>query len=965
MTSTVLANATAVHSSASKPARSSSAGMLVQRKCACGASTGSVTDTCEDCHSKTLQRKLAVGSSNDPLEREADRVADQVMSAPATRRVGAAPIGIQRFSGHTGSDLGAAPASVDRVLASEGRPLERVLRHDMEQRFGYDFSRVRVHTGGEAERSARDVYAAAYTVGSHVVFGAGQFAPGTQAGRKLLGHELAHTIQQRGERKTLPCSDRRSMFESNAENAAQGIANRQSVSTRLSPSAVHVARSPISLNLYTDDMVANAMAAVRERLLNEAAYPRRDEDVNRYSALRWEAERRALSKGNARPNLAYGPSLNPAPPTPDTYKPDPRFNPGGFTNDDIYEDAEKGVREAQAEQARAIEQENANERAGISYERLGRFRIRLEDKRYLPEDIVTDMDLMLTPRDRQLMKRHGFEYPTNILTRRNTRQRVIDAIKRYEAAWEKKHSGQPEELHRGKALDAFRRGVDEAAASARAAYDPEVLGSIEGGPIGAVGYGVGGDRGARLGASFDALASAAGGMRQAMASMPHSQSVRLQDSIQSPHTVSISTSTSKMRAEATTRPVEAAQGGSPAAPPLAPEVKPTPIPRPAPPTPSAAGSTTKGPIGFKPPGAKSEPSADSSKSSTVSPSVAAFGRGRTAPAPRDTTKLAPVDTNAIGKVVTSATSDGQGAAGEGRQRTRMADRPKSGSGTDKPRIGKVTTQIDAGTRKTTKKRVEPPPRVVVEKRTASTPDLGEPIASASPRPTTSTQPMKKRAGGAVRGSVSHGGNAPVASPQSTPIVERGPSISELAKPDYSVTPQTPGPDPWAAPPRPEKPVMPRAQRGHHQRTAQAAQDAKAQGLEDLQKGRVGMQQHKTSPAVREEVGIAGQGYDSTHIVPQAVYRAVGAHPGNALAVNLPKRINNAIDAHWTPKWNSAVARGKRITGADVREWVGQGIRKVPDSLLSQAARNSLEWRFNVELGELGITPTTVILPGVP
>jgi hypothetical protein len=68
----------------------------------------------------------------------------------------------------------------------------------MEQRFGFDFSRVRVHTDAVAERSARDVNAHAYTVGHNMVFGAGRFAPGTHEGRRLLAHEMTHLVQQSG-----------------------------------------------------------------------------------------------------------------------------------------------------------------------------------------------------------------------------------------------------------------------------------------------------------------------------------------------------------------------------------------------------------------------------------------------------------------------------------------------------------------------------------------------------------------------------------------------------------------------------------------------------------------------------------------------------------------------------------------------------------------------------------------------
>jgi HEAT repeat protein len=103
---------------------------------------------------------------------------------------------MQRVSRQPEDRVDAAPPSVQSVLASPGRPLEPAARQDMEQRFGHDFSRVRVHSGPAAEQSAQDVNALAYTVGHHIVFAAGQLAPETQQGRRLIAHELAHVVQQ-------------------------------------------------------------------------------------------------------------------------------------------------------------------------------------------------------------------------------------------------------------------------------------------------------------------------------------------------------------------------------------------------------------------------------------------------------------------------------------------------------------------------------------------------------------------------------------------------------------------------------------------------------------------------------------------------------------------------------------------------------------------------------------------------
>lgn len=87
-------------------------------------------------------------------------------------------------------------ASVPNVLRSPGESLDSRTRAAMESSFGHDFSRVRIHSDDNAARSARSIDALAYTVGRHVVFGDGQYAPGTVTGKRLLAHELAHVVQQ-------------------------------------------------------------------------------------------------------------------------------------------------------------------------------------------------------------------------------------------------------------------------------------------------------------------------------------------------------------------------------------------------------------------------------------------------------------------------------------------------------------------------------------------------------------------------------------------------------------------------------------------------------------------------------------------------------------------------------------------------------------------------------------------------
>jgi hypothetical protein len=93
--------------------------------------------------------------------------------------------------------VGDVPPIVHEVLRSPGQPLDAGNRAFMEPRFGRDFSGVRVHTDPRAAESAQAVNALAYTVGRDVVFGAGQYAPTSHAGQRLLAHELTHVVQQR------------------------------------------------------------------------------------------------------------------------------------------------------------------------------------------------------------------------------------------------------------------------------------------------------------------------------------------------------------------------------------------------------------------------------------------------------------------------------------------------------------------------------------------------------------------------------------------------------------------------------------------------------------------------------------------------------------------------------------------------------------------------------------------------
>ena len=133
----------------------------------------------------------------------------------------------------------AISAAVEPVLRSPGRPLEPTLRATMESRFAHDFSRVRVHADGPAEASAAALQARAYTIGSHIAFARGAYDPASEAGKRLVAHELAHVVQQGGTHGS--CGEGEAEREA-AQIADAGAAGRRVAPVRATP--VRIARQP-------------------------------------------------------------------------------------------------------------------------------------------------------------------------------------------------------------------------------------------------------------------------------------------------------------------------------------------------------------------------------------------------------------------------------------------------------------------------------------------------------------------------------------------------------------------------------------------------------------------------------------------------------------------------------------------------------------------------------------------------
>lgn len=182
-------------------------------------------------HDPRLQPKLEVGGANDPAEAEADRVAERVMRMPApgehqaprsiAAREGAslAPDGmrpivrremadieqeveepilpkLERSRAPDGGGESAASGTIREGLRGSGSPLPDGLRGDLEGRFGYGLDHVRVYNSPASHAAAKSISAKAFTLGNQIAFAQGRYDPGSTDGRRLLSHEITHTLQQ-------------------------------------------------------------------------------------------------------------------------------------------------------------------------------------------------------------------------------------------------------------------------------------------------------------------------------------------------------------------------------------------------------------------------------------------------------------------------------------------------------------------------------------------------------------------------------------------------------------------------------------------------------------------------------------------------------------------------------------------------------------------------------------------------
>lgn len=268
---------------------------------------------CSACADKgiKLQPKFSLGAPGDRFEQEADRTADVVMrsSAPIGELSAAQPADIQRDGAETcrfedDKEKGEEDVEQEDPVPNEkediaeskpdqqvspkrvavggaltpdletgidasrggGSPLGDSTREFMESRFGYDFSGVRVHTGAQSAGMNREIRSHAFTSGSDIFFGAGQYRPDTDSGKHLLAHELTHVVQQTGPR--------------GGNNIVREKADPEVVSRALDSSETKWYHSHRVSGTQVHGELGKILRGADKELVTEAAIP----GANRYSA---------------------------------------------------------------------------------------------------------------------------------------------------------------------------------------------------------------------------------------------------------------------------------------------------------------------------------------------------------------------------------------------------------------------------------------------------------------------------------------------------------------------------------------------------------------------------------------------------------------------------------------------------------------------------------------------------------
>jgi len=164
-----------------RPGSTHEQSVTIQRKCA-------------DCEGEEKVQRVPEKKEEEKVQRAADKKEEEKVMKKEDKKEEEK---IQKKEGMTGTAAASVTAgSYISSIDSKGKSMNPDVQSFYESRIGADFSDVKIHTGKEAEESAKDINAQAYTYRNHIVFNEGKFQPGSSDGKHLLAHELAHVVQQ-------------------------------------------------------------------------------------------------------------------------------------------------------------------------------------------------------------------------------------------------------------------------------------------------------------------------------------------------------------------------------------------------------------------------------------------------------------------------------------------------------------------------------------------------------------------------------------------------------------------------------------------------------------------------------------------------------------------------------------------------------------------------------------------------
>ena len=207
-----------------------------------------------------IQAKLQIGQPGDIYEQEADRVADEVMRMPEPQ--------VQRLAKEEEEETVMAKEISRRKLQINddlqtrlnlskggGYPLPEQTRFFMENRFGVDFSQVKVHTDIHAVQMARALNAEAFTSGRNVYFAERRYNPDSAQGKRLIAHELTHVIQQGVELRTKNRGYKNRPFHNDLNNTKKEKLNPSIVQSRLFTAVPQIQMSDDDWAITTVDRI--------------------------------------------------------------------------------------------------------------------------------------------------------------------------------------------------------------------------------------------------------------------------------------------------------------------------------------------------------------------------------------------------------------------------------------------------------------------------------------------------------------------------------------------------------------------------------------------------------------------------------------------------------------------------------------------------------------------------------------